>query len=122
MKEEHVPGDKNRRFSDREVALVLKKASELEESEGTGVGKGLRLEELQEIAAEVGISPGLLHRAVAELDARTGGNPFAKGQLVHQAVRAVEGELSREAVAELIRDVDGRSDHVGVTTGEPEAD
>ncbi len=108
--------DKNRRFSDREVALVLKKASELEESEGTGAGGGLRLEELQEIAAEVGISAGVVQRAVTELDARTGGNPFAKGQLVHQAVRAVEGELEEGAIAELIRHVDGHSDYVGVVT------
>lgn len=108
--------DRSRRFSDREVALVLKKASELEESEGSGVGGGLRLEDLQEIAAEVGISPGVLDRAVSELDARTGGNPFAKGQLVHQAVRAVEGELGEEGVSELIRHVDGTSDYVGVVT------
>lgn len=75
-----------------------------------------RLDSCLGVGAEVGISPGLIHKAVAELDARTGGNPFGKGQLVHQAVRAVEGELGGEAVAELIRHVDGHSDYVGVTT------
>ncbi|MFC1660302.1 hypothetical protein ACFL3S_02400 [Gemmatimonadota bacterium] len=55
-------------------------------------------------------------REVAELDARAGGNPFARGQLVHQAIRAVEGELSQEAVAELLQYVDGTSDQVGVVS------
>jgi len=111
-----VTSEKSRRFTDREVALVLKKASEMEEAEGTGAGGGLRLEELQEIAAEVGISPALIHRAVNQLDARAPGNPFAKGQLVHQAVRAVEGELGEDAVAELLRHVDGHSDQLGIVT------
>lgn len=108
--------DKTRRFTDREVALVLRKASEMEEAEGTGEGAGLSLGDLEQIAAEVGIFRDVLARAVATLDARAGGNPFARGQLVHQVIRAVEGELSEEGVAELIQHVDGTSDQVGVVT------
>jgi hypothetical protein len=98
------------------VALVLKKASELEEVEGTGSGGGLTLNDLEQIASEVGISPDLVKKAVAELDARTLANPFERGQLVHQAIRAVDGELDDEAVAELVRHLDGSSDQVGVVT------
>ncbi|MFC1662127.1 hypothetical protein ACFL3S_11880 [Gemmatimonadota bacterium] len=111
-----MTSEKSRRFTDREVALVLRKASELEEKEGTGTGGGLSLGDLEQIAEDVGISPTLIHRAVADLDSRTGGNPFATGQLVRQAVRAVEGELDREAIAELIQHVDGANDQVGVVT------
>jgi hypothetical protein len=111
-----MTSDETRRFTDREVALVLRKASELEESDGAGAGGGLSLADLEEIGAEVGISAGALRRAVADLDSRAGGNPFAKGQLVNQAIRAVEGELSKDAIAELIRHVDGTSDQVGVVT------
>ena len=108
--------DKSRRFTDREVALVLRKASELEESVGTGEGGGLSLADLEQIATEVGISREVLDRAVAALDSKTGGNPFARGQLVQQVIRAVEGELSEKAVSELIQHVDGASDQVGVVS------
>jgi hypothetical protein len=111
-----MESDQTRRFTDREVALVLRKASEMEEAEGTVGGGGLSLADLEEIGAEVGISARALQRAVADLDAKAGGNPFAKGQLVNQAIRAVDGDLTEEAVAELIRHVDGTSDQVGVVT------
>jgi hypothetical protein len=111
-----VTSDKSRRFTDREVALILRKASELDEAEGTGSGGGLTLKELEGIAAEVGMSSTVVNRAVAELEARAGGNPFARGQLVHQTIRAVEGELDQEAVAELLQHLDGTSDQVGVVT------
>lgn len=108
--------DRSRRFTDKEVALVLRKASDLEEAEGTGPGGGLSLQDLQQIATEVGISREVLDRAVAALDSKAGGNPFARGQLVHQVIRAVEGELSEKAVSELIQHVDGTSDQVGVVS------
>jgi hypothetical protein len=108
--------DKSRRFTDKEVALVLRKASELEEAEGTGPGGGLSLLDLEQIAAEVGISREVLNRAVAALDNKAGGNPFARGQLVHQVIRAVDGELSENSVSELIQHVDGTSDQVGVVS------
>jgi hypothetical protein len=114
--ERPVTLDKSRRFTDQEVALVLRKASELDETETAGDGGGLSLHDLEQIAAEVGIDPSAVHRAVAHLDARPMANPFARGQLVRQAVRAVEGELSRESIAGLIQRVDASSDQVGVVT------
>jgi hypothetical protein len=116
QEEEPVTSEKSRRFTDREVALVLRKASELDEAEGAGEGGGLSLHDLEQIAAEVGIAPSAVHRAVAQLDARPMANPFARGQLVRQAVRAVEGELSRGSIAELMQHVDASSDQVGVVT------
>jgi len=41
----------------------------MEEAEGAGTGGGLRLEELQEIAAEAGILPGLIPKAVKKVGA-----------------------------------------------------
>jgi hypothetical protein len=46
----------SRRFTDREVAMVLKKASEIDESGDAGASGGLSLEDLTDIAGEVGIS------------------------------------------------------------------
>ncbi len=61
---------RRRRYGDKEVGLILKRAAELQrlESEAT-VGGGLTLAELAEVLAEAGIDPRQLRRAADELDA-----------------------------------------------------
>ena len=106
--------DKNRRFTEQEVAIVLREASELEEVGGQVGARGLSLRDLEEIAGEVGISKASITRAVSKLDARGKRvNPLAGGPLAHRAIRAVEGELDEEGLAALVRQVDGGSDAVG---------
>jgi len=104
----------NRRFTDREVALVLKQASELEEEHGAGVQGGLSLDELHEIAREVGISTRAVEQAVATLDrphaVRAG---LAGAPLVRKAVAAVPGRLSDEGIARLVRVVDEHAASAG---------
>jgi len=107
--------DANRRFSEREVALVLRKATEMEEQEGP-TGSGLSLRELEQIAGEVGISPAIIQRAVAELDRKGERSPVAGAPLSHEAIRAVAGELDPEGVAALLEAVERRSDLVGEVT------
>jgi hypothetical protein len=105
-----------RRFTDREVALVLRAATEIDESEGSGTGGGgIALDDLREIAREVGISGPAIERAVAELDRRgRAGASWAGAPLVHKAVRAVPGELDETDLARLIRIVDETTDGTGV--------
>lgn len=100
-----------RRFTDREIGLILRRAVELEEdspSGGVPSGRGLTLTELQDIAREAGIDPGMVGRAVTELDGRRSleGPSIGGPAPVRREVRIVPGELSREAVGELIRAVD----------------
>ena len=108
--------DGSRRFTDREVALVLRKASELEERAGAGGGTGLSMQELEQIATEVGISPTLIRKAVQDMDARGERSFLAGGPLAHQSIRGVPGELDQQGVARLVEIVEGTSDHVGVVT------
>lgn len=109
--------DPSRRFTDREVALVLRKASELDDVAGTGPAAGLTLKQLEEIAAEVGIAPELVQRAVADLDTRGGASGLlAGGPLARQALRAVPGEVGREAMARLMQHVEANADQVGQVT------
>ena len=100
-----------RRFTDREIGLILKRAVELEESSpsaGIPSARGLTLLELQEIAKDAGIDPGMVGRAVVELDGkRSLEAPSIWGpSAVRREVRTVPGELSREAVGELVRVAD----------------
>lgn len=98
-----------RRFTDRDVALILRRAAELDSrADGDAVSKGLSIDELRGIASEVGIDPEMVSRAAVELEGRKG---LERGALlgaptVNRQIRAVPGELSREALRHLIRRVD----------------
>jgi len=102
----------DRRFTDKEVALILRRASDLEKrapSTTVASGRGLTLSDLREIAAEAGIDPDLVSRAVTEMEGPRGlqtGSRLAGPGTVQREVRAVPGELSREELADLVRLVD----------------
>ncbi|MDH3271475.1 MAG: hypothetical protein OEN56_09100 [Gemmatimonadota bacterium] len=109
--------ERTRRFTDREVALVLKRATELDESDGAGAAGGLSLEDLNEIAREVGIAPAAIERAVASLDRGARIAPSLAGApTVRKAAQAVPGELDQEGVARLMTVVDERTDTTGAIT------
>lgn len=62
-----------RRYNENEVSRLLKRATELQKSRATSPDpSGLTLAELEEVALEAGIDPGLLRRAAEELDTDTG--------------------------------------------------
>ena len=62
---------KQRRYSEEEFALILRKASEIQESPKgggrKGGGPGLTIEEIRSIASEAGIDPHAVSRAAARL-------------------------------------------------------
>lgn len=107
--------DNSRRYTDREVAVALRRASELEEVGGPGGSGGLSRADLEEIAREVGISREAMGRALEELDKRREPNSVVMGaSRVRRAVRGVSGELNEEAMQRLIRLVDERAEGNGV--------
>lgn len=59
-------------YSEEEIAKILRKAIELETERSTsgrkGSGKGLTISELEEIAADSGIDPGLIQLAAKEIE------------------------------------------------------
>jgi hypothetical protein len=100
-----------RRFSDKEVALVLRRAIELEEASPSSdlpAARGMTLRELQDVAKEVGIATSLVTRAVAELSEKPEREPFSVlgPSTVKKEVRVIPGEASREDMGELMRVVD----------------
>lgn len=110
----------SRRYTDREVALVLKRASEMEEKREVtpGGGAGLTLAQLEEIARDVGLDPELVARAARELDTR--GRARAAGLLgppaTQKSVLAVPGRLDEEGLRALIQVVDGQVSADGLVT------
>jgi hypothetical protein len=113
-----MTGD-SRRFTDREVALVLRRATELDEAAGPSAeaGGGLSLEDLKHIAGEVGITPAAIERAVATLDRPAAlGTRLVGAPAVRKAVHVVPGSVGREGMAALVATVDDHTDGTGSVT------
>lgn len=110
-----------RRFTDKDVSLILRRAAELDRrSVGPEVGpRGLSLGDLQEIAVEAGIDPAMVSRAVGELDGKGAPSPAALlgPATASREVRAVPVELGRDSLGDLVRVVDARVPAQG-TVGE----
>jgi len=100
-----------RRFTDGEIGLILRRAVELEEgsgSKGVSTARGLNLKELEEIAREAGIDPAMVRRAASEIESKGGAE---SGDIwgppgVRREVRTLPGEMAPEDVGDLMRVVD----------------
>lgn len=87
------PGSAGRRLSTEQVEAVVRRAVELQTDEADPADAGVSDEELVRIGGELGISPGHMRRALAELSAEpveTGGGFLGPAKL--SASRAVPGE------------------------------
>ena len=113
-----MTGD-SRRFTDREVALVLRRATELDEASGptAGAAGGLSLDDLKQIAGEVGISTAAIERAVRTLDRPAAlGTRLVGAPAVRKAVHVVPGSLDRDGMAALVTTVDDHAEGTGSVT------
>jgi len=93
--------DSAQRFSDQEMALILKRAAELQEgADGRGVERSLA--EITEIASEVGIDPAFVTEAVAELRRPRVRVGWLGAPLRFHDEQSVPGTLSPDAIGELV--------------------
>lgn len=108
-----MPGDQlpapARRYNEKEVALLLKRASELQRAApSVRDPTGLTLRELEEIASEAGLDSAMLRQAAAELDAGLHGaqaglaTRLAGAPLRLVLERTVPSELLESTYAELL--------------------
>lgn len=112
-----------RRYSDEEVALILREASEVQEGgRRAGTESGLTLAQLKEIAGEVGLDPSSVESAALRLiHHRAGGKvPFFGTPVTPEFEREILGKLDEDDLAELvttIRKVLGRRGVTGTELG-----
>ena len=102
-------------YSDREVALVLRRAAEIESVEG-GSG-GVAESDIVAIASEAGIGREAVERALFELGADaavSGGSFFPPAS--RRSSRDVAGHLDREGLAALVRSIEDRTGRPGTVT------
>lgn len=101
----------DRRYTDREVALILRHAAEIEDREGGKVSaRGISLEELESIARDVGLDVSRIRRAALELEGRRFRTATPLGSDASRtAVRAIDAPIHDDALRELVGAID---DHV----------
>lgn len=100
----------SRRFSEEEVALIVKRAAELQHTEQSErePGNAMTLSEIEQIAKEAGIDPRLIRRAAQGIDRPAETNrpsPWvgAPTRLVFE--RVVDGEISSEHHESLVNEM-----------------
>jgi hypothetical protein len=101
---------RERKFNDEEVALIIKRAAELQQTEQTEQepGNALTLTEVEQIAKEAGIDPRLIRRAALGLDQSEVTNrpsPWLGAPVRLVFERVVEGEVPTEEFEALVAEV-----------------
>jgi len=99
---------RERRFNDEEVALIIKRAAELQQTERVEPSTALTLSDVEQIAREAGIDPDLIRRAAVGLD-----RPAAEskpsvwfGSPTHLVFeRVVEGEIPVDEFEPMVAEI-----------------
>ncbi|MEZ4702294.1 MAG: hypothetical protein R2834_18310 [Rhodothermales bacterium] len=93
-----------RLYTEKEISAILKRSGEMHAEKGAAETQGLTLAELQQIAAEVGISADDVASAAAELERsgiETGGFSWPGFPTTLEIERVVQGEITEEEWPEI---------------------
>ena len=111
-----MPDEARRRYGDREVELILRRAVELEYlgPDSEDEGEGLSLHDLEEIGSRVGIAADHLRRAAAELD-EVGpvpelGERLLGGPATIWLERSLSGEIDEDDVEAIVAELESESE------------
>ena len=104
------PPGRDRKFNEEEVALIIKRAAELQQTEQAehDPGNALTLPEVEQIAREAGIDPRLVRHAALGLDRPHGSNrpsPWVGAPTRIVFERVIDGEVPAEEFENLINEV-----------------
>ena len=99
----------SRRFSEKEVAHIIKRASELQQEEAPAESSaGMSLAELEQVAREAGLDPALVRRAATDLDTRvTDRTPsrFIGAPTTLRLERTIEGEVPVDEYEPIVLEI-----------------
>jgi hypothetical protein len=107
----------NRRFNEKEVALIIKRASELQQLETTAESSTcMSLAELEQVAREAGLDPALVRRAAVDLDTRVTDqtpNKFLGAPTMLRLERTIDGEVPADEYEQLVLEIQRQLGEVG---------
>lgn len=95
-------------YTETEIGALIKRATEIQEQAHESFPRGLSLQEIEDIASEIGIDPKHIRSAASELvhqmAAEQRSNFFGAPFLIEQK-RAIRGEISDEHWNKLVRQI-----------------
>lgn len=107
----------SRRFNEKEVAQIIKRASELQQEESPiESSTGMSLVELEQVAREAGLDPALVRRAATDLDTRvTDKRPsaFLGAPTALMLERTIDGEVAVDEYEALVLEIQRELGGVG---------
>jgi hypothetical protein len=109
-----------RRFNEKEVARIIKRASELQEEEAPAESSnGMSLAELEQVAREAGLDPALVRRAATDLDTRVSDQQPSRlvgAPTTLRLERTIDGELPPEEFESMVLQIQRAVGQVGTAT------
>ena len=110
----------SRRFNEKEVAHIIKRASELQQEEAPAEStSGMSLAELEQVAREAGLDPALVRRAATDLDTRvTDRKPsrFIGAPTTLSLERTIEGEIPVDEYETMVLEIQRVLEDVGTAS------
>ena len=107
----------SRRYNEKEVADIIKRASELQQLESTAESTtGMSLTELEQVAREAGLDPALVRRAATDLDTRVTDrkpSPFIGAPTNLVLERTIDGEMPVDEYETLVLEIQRELGGVG---------
>lgn len=106
--------DQGRLYSDKEIALILRKATDLQQAAGSAAGEGLSLPMLADIADEIGVDREFVERAALALDSRTAAqSPIWGDPSVYECQLSSQRKYTPDELLRLIDVVRDSTQHQG---------
>lgn len=107
----------SRRYNEKEVGEIIKRASELQQLESTSESTtGMSLTELEQVAREAGLDPALVRRAATDLDTRVSDqkpSAFIGAPTNLALERTIDGEIPVEEYETLVLEIQRELGGVG---------
>ena len=111
----------SRRYNEKEVADIIKRASELQQVESTTESTtGMSLAELEQVAREAGLDPALVRRAASDLDTRVSDrkpSAFIGAPTNLVLERTIDGEIPVDEYESLVLEIQREIGGVGSASG-----
>jgi len=108
----------NRLYTEKEISTILKRAGERQAEQGEKETQGLSLEEIQQIAGEVGLDPGIVASVAAELETSLGkekGQSWLGLPVRVETERVLPGSVSVDQWPEVVSAIENSMGVIGAS-------
>ncbi|MBO6793580.1 MAG: hypothetical protein JJ895_06700 [Balneolaceae bacterium] len=111
----------DRLYTEKEISKILKRAGEIQASEREKVTMGLSLEELQQLAEEVGLEPDIIANVAETIDIEPENEDegFLSSLMMPTKIdveHVIQGEISEDEWPEVVAMMERHSGKAGISS------